>query len=265
MAALFSNDGAMRFNFASLPLLMCELSALWIAFRRAAIRSAGRACDRDNWSTYAFATTNCAGHSIFCWFCTFSSLTRTDFAAGDRNQRAVVRHTVLGVALRGRQLVIVRETQLVVLQTEDRIRAPLVRVVRTAPRPQATAPLVGEHDFSPIIPVRIVRIVHRIHTLGMDRVFDVEQNSISGARTRRQPNRRVHRDVVALVRVRRLLLLALLTMGATIVQAVHSAGPSIDKYPRAGHHFRVLRRSHRNLDYFDTKQRRIRVFVRLFT
>src|ERR1700731_2833759 len=36
---------------------------------------------RDNWSTYALATTNCAGHSIFCWFCTFSSLTRTDFAA----------------------------------------------------------------------------------------------------------------------------------------------------------------------------------------
>ena len=81
MAALFSNDGAMRLNFASLLWLMCELSALWIAFWRAAIRSAGKACDRDNWSTYAFATTSCAGHSIFCWFCTFSSGTRTVFAA----------------------------------------------------------------------------------------------------------------------------------------------------------------------------------------
>src|SRR6266404_44138 len=58
MAALFSNDGAMRFSFASLLWLMCELSALWIALCRAAIRSAGKACDRDNWSTYAFATTN---------------------------------------------------------------------------------------------------------------------------------------------------------------------------------------------------------------
>src|SRR4029077_16367351 len=81
VAALFSSDGAMPFNFASLPRLICELSALWIAFCRAAIRSAGKACDRDNWSTYAFATTNCAGHSIFCWFCTFSSDTRTVFAA----------------------------------------------------------------------------------------------------------------------------------------------------------------------------------------
>src|SRR6267142_5013008 len=37
MEALFSNDGARRFNFASL----LELSALWIAFRRSAIRFAG--------------------------------------------------------------------------------------------------------------------------------------------------------------------------------------------------------------------------------
>ena len=44
----FSNEGAMPFNFATLLLLMCELSALLIAVRRAAIRSAGKACDRSN-------------------------------------------------------------------------------------------------------------------------------------------------------------------------------------------------------------------------
>src|SRR5579859_7569024 len=81
VAALFSNDGAMRFNLASLLLLMCELSALWIAFRKSAIRAAGRACDRDNWSRYALATTNRAGHSIFCWFCTFNSGICTVLAA----------------------------------------------------------------------------------------------------------------------------------------------------------------------------------------
>ena len=32
VAALFSSDGAIRFNFATLLLLMCEVSALWIAF-----------------------------------------------------------------------------------------------------------------------------------------------------------------------------------------------------------------------------------------
>jgi hypothetical protein len=40
----------MLFNFASLLLLMCEVSALWIAYCRDAICSAGKACERDNWS-----------------------------------------------------------------------------------------------------------------------------------------------------------------------------------------------------------------------
>src|SRR5579864_4706909 len=48
VAALCSNDGAMPFNFARLLRLRCELSALWIAFRRAVTCSAGNAFDRDN-------------------------------------------------------------------------------------------------------------------------------------------------------------------------------------------------------------------------
>src|SRR5260370_39362817 len=36
MAALFSNEGARLLSFASSPRFMCEVSALWIAFRRAA-------------------------------------------------------------------------------------------------------------------------------------------------------------------------------------------------------------------------------------
>src|SRR5580704_1186063 len=81
VAALFSNEGASPFSFAMLLTLMCDFSALLIAFCSLAIRPSGRACDRDNWSTYAFATTNLAGHSIFCWFCTFRSDTMTDLAA----------------------------------------------------------------------------------------------------------------------------------------------------------------------------------------
>ena len=48
MAAVFSNDGARLLSFASSLRFMCEVSALWIACRRAAIRSAGRPCDRSN-------------------------------------------------------------------------------------------------------------------------------------------------------------------------------------------------------------------------
>jgi len=56
VAALFSSDGAMRVNFASLPLFMCELSALWIAFCRAAIWSAGKAWTATTGPRNAFAT-----------------------------------------------------------------------------------------------------------------------------------------------------------------------------------------------------------------
>ena len=84
MAALFSKDGGHALQLRDLLLFMCEVSALWMAFCRAAIRSAGKACERSNWSRYALATTKFAGHSIFCWFCTFSAghvhrLRRVDF------------------------------------------------------------------------------------------------------------------------------------------------------------------------------------------
>ena len=51
VAALFSSEGAMPFNFAALFWLMCDLSALLITFCNSAIRPAGRAFDLDNWST----------------------------------------------------------------------------------------------------------------------------------------------------------------------------------------------------------------------
>ena len=191
-----------------------------------------------------------------------------DIAAGNRDQRAIVRDTVLRVALRGRQFVIAGEGQLIVLEMEDRIRTPLVRVVRAAARAQAAAPLVGKHDFGPIVgersgvPVRVIGIVHGIYAYRMYRVLDVQQNPIARARARRQTNRRVHSDVVAVVCVRRLHFI--LVMAATVVQAVQHARARIDKNTRTGDHFRVLRRRHRNFDHVDTKQGRVGVLIRRF-
>src|SRR2546423_5556284 len=71
--------------------------------------------------------------------------------AGNWNERTVVGHTILGVALCGRQLVVAREVQLVILQTKHRIGAPFVRIVWTATRTQSPAPLIGEHDLFPIV------------------------------------------------------------------------------------------------------------------
>ena len=117
-----------------------------------------------------------------------------DVAAGNRNERAVVRDAVLAVALRSGQLVVAREVQLVILQVENRISAPFVRIVRAAARTQSAAPLIGEHNFLPIIrkrgrvPVRVVWIVDRVDAFWIHRIFDVQQDSISGAGAGRQPN-----------------------------------------------------------------------------
>src|SRR5207244_11985116 len=77
-----------------------------------------------------------------------------NIAAGNRNERAIVRNAILGVALGGGHLVVVRETQLVVLQMKDGIGAPLVRIVWPAARAQSPAPLVGKPDFVPILSKR---------------------------------------------------------------------------------------------------------------
>jgi hypothetical protein len=104
-----------------------------------------------------------------------------------------VRDAVFGVALRGGQLVVVGESELVVLEAEDGIRAPLVGIVGTATRAETTAPLVGEDDLAAIVgersgmPVGIVGIVDGVDALGIDRVFDVEQNSVAGAGAGCQP------------------------------------------------------------------------------
>ena len=74
-----------------------------------------------------------------------------DIAAGNGDQRAVMSHAVFCVALRGGHFVVACEAQLVVLQPEDGVGAPLVGIVRAAARSQAAAPLVGEDDFAAVV------------------------------------------------------------------------------------------------------------------
>ena len=111
------------------------------------------------------------------------------------------------------------------------------------------------------MPVGIVRIVHRVDALRMHRVFDIEQDPVAGAGASRQTNRRIHRDVVALIGVLRLLLF--LVVAAAVAQSVHGAGAGIHEHPRAGNDFGVLGRRHWDLDDVDAEQRRIRILVGL--
>src|SRR5207237_4533190 len=108
---------------------------------------------------------------------------RIDVAAGNWNERPVVRHTVFAVGLGSRQLVVARKAQLVVVQVEDGVSAPLVRIVRSASCAQSATPLIGEHNFFPVVrkrgrvPIRIVWIVYRVHSFGMYWIFDVQKDS----------------------------------------------------------------------------------------
>ena len=52
------------------------------------------------------------------------------------------------------------------------------------------------------MPVRIIRIVHRVDALRVCWVFDIDQNSVSGAGARRQSDGRIRRDVVTLISLR---------------------------------------------------------------
>src|ERR671927_1752369 len=63
-----------------------------------------------------------------------------DVAAGDRNQRTVMGHTVFTEPLRRGQLVVAREFQFVVLEVEDGVSAPLVRIGSAAACTESAAP-----------------------------------------------------------------------------------------------------------------------------
>ena len=82
------------------------------------------------------------------------------------------------------------------------------------------------------MPVGIIRIVDGIDALRMNGIFDVQQNSVTGACAGRQADRGVDGNVVALVGVRRFLLV--LVMAAAVAEAVQRAGSRIDKDARAG-------------------------------
>src|SRR5205814_336368 len=81
----------------------------------------------------------------------------------------------------------------------------------------------------------------------------VQHDSISRTSACGHTHLRVNCYIVALVAVG-WLLHAVFAMGSSVVQAVECARTGIDKHPRTGYHFRILRRSQRDLDYLNAKQ-----------
>src|SRR5207302_622868 len=95
--------------------------------------------------------------------------------------------------------------------------------------------------------------------LGMHWIFDVEQQPVSGTRARRQADRGIDGDVVALVGIARLV--AAFAVRAAIVQAIHRTRAGIDEQTRAGDDLRFMRLGYWDLDHVDTEQRGVGIFV----
>ena len=92
-------------------------------------------------------------------------------------------------------------------------------------------------------------------------VADIQEDPVARTRARSQPDRRVGRDVVALVGLfRRLRARA---MVARFAQPIHRASLRIGEYAGRADDLRVLRRGQRDPDHFDPEQRGVRIDVRL--
>src|SRR5579859_7570095 len=98
----------------------------------------------------------------------------------------------------------------------------------------------------------------------MHGVLDVQNNSVSGARARGQPNRRVDSYVVTLIGFA-WLLGAFFAVRAAIAQAVDGAGSRIHEHAGAVDDFGVLRGGHGNFDDVNAEQRGVRILVRSFS
>ena len=129
-----------------------------------------------------------------------------DVASRHGNERAIVGHAVLGGGLSRRELVVALELHLPVLQGEDGVGSPFLRIGGAALGAHATAPFVREDHLAAVVverrrvPVREVRVRHGGHTHRRDRVADVEEQAVALARTAGVADARVERDVVALRR-----------------------------------------------------------------
>jgi hypothetical protein len=72
------------------------------------------------------------------------------------------------------------------------------------------------------VPICVVWIVHRIDALWIRRIFDIKQDSVSGACAGGEPEVWVHRDVVALIGV---LCFRFFAVRAAATQRVENPGP----------------------------------------
>src|SRR5689334_7636183 len=108
-----------------------------------------------------------------------------NIATRNWNERTVVGHAVLSIALCRWHLVIAGEFQLIVFQVKNRVGTPLIWIGRAASCSEAATPFIREHDFLSIVrkrgrvPICVVLVIDCIDSFWLGRILYIEQYSIS--------------------------------------------------------------------------------------
>ena len=132
-----------------------------------------------------------------------------DVAARDRNQRAVVRDAVLLLASAPPASCSSSGTSSCRSSSVKIASAPHSCLSVARQRGASAAPLVGEQHLRAVVverrrvPEREVGVGDGVDALRVRHVADVEQQAVAAARAAGEPDRRIHGDVVALVRAGR--------------------------------------------------------------
>src|SRR5450755_672982 len=105
------------------------------------------------------------------------------------------------------------------------------------------------------MPEREIRIADFCDAFWIDRILDVEQDSISGARTSCQSDFRVDHDVVATAALGHRLRPG--SRVAALVETSDRTSRRVGEHTRMADDLRVLRRGKRHLDHVDAEERSI--------
>ena len=169
--------------------------------------------------------------------------------------------------LHRRHLEVAGELHLPVDDVEEGVGAPLRSVGRPAAGARAAAPLVGEDHLGAVVverrrvPVRVVRVTHRIEPHRVHRIGDVEQDAVALAGAGGEAELGVGRDVVAGVGVGqrgvRRAGRVQSAPGSVFCSPLNAPVAGIGEDPRLADDRRRLGGVERDLDHVDPPLRRV--------
>src|SRR5688572_15354403 len=108
------------------------------------------------------------------------------------------------------------------------------------------------------MPICIVRVIDRVYSLRIRRIFDIEQDPVTGAGAGCESELWIRRNIVTLIGFGG----SSGSVSRRTFQSIDSAGRWIPENSRCGHDLGILERSQRHFDHIDAKPSAIYISVR---